>query len=415
MPRRPFAVVLPCLGLAACLAPRLIAHEVRVDLVVEIFIAPQGHEVRDLPRLHVLARVPAELLSDIGFPPDNIEAASVAALLPLAASDVASRLDVLEDERPLPPAAATATVAPDRKGLDIEIAYPASASNARFSARLNAFRHSTKKVRTVAHYRGPSGFTQVVRVGGDARRVVFDPGWTQTLQQFAIEGLQQLAGPLALWFLVGLAAPPRRTRTTIVALVALIAGQSAGLAGARWGLAPGGDLFGPLADTVAAAALVGIGLQAITHGRTRWAWSIALVYGLASGLRAGEALQGSLDLAGRHTVVASAAFGLALAVGQGWVALLVRSVAQAVSRWTAHDRVVAVVAAVPVVHAGVHELVVGRQALQVVEWPRLDALHLVLISCWAMALVLTGLVMAQVARRVDPPGDVLSDSGSHAG
>jgi hypothetical protein len=408
-----------CLALAACLAPWLIAHEVPVDLVVEIFIAPQGRDVQDLPRLHVLARVPAELLADVGLPPDNIDAASVAGLLPLAASDVASRLDVLEDERPLRPGSATATVAPDRKGLDIEIAYPAAASNGRFSARLNTFRHPTKSVRTVAHYRGLSGFTQIVRVAGDARRVVFDPGWNETLQQFAIEGLQQLAGPLPLWFLVGLAAPPRRTRTTMVALLALIAGQTAGqtagLAAAHWGLAPGGDLFGPLADTVAAAALVGIGLQAITHGRTRWAWPVALVYGLASGLRAGEALRGSLDLAGRHAVVASAAFGLALAVGQVWVALLVRSVAQAVSRWTAHDRVVAVVAAVPVVHAGMHELVVGRQALQGAGWPRLDAWHLVLISCWAMALVLTGLVMAQVARRVDPPGDVLSDAGSHAG
>jgi hypothetical protein len=139
------------------------------------------------------------------------------------------------------------------------------------------------------------------------------------------------------------------------------------------------------------------------------------VYGLASGLRAGEALQGSLDLAGGHAVVAFAAFGLALAAGQIWVALLVRSVAQAVARWTAHERVVSVVAAVPVVHAGMHELVAGRQALQGVEWTHLDAPHLVLISCWAMALVLTGLVMAQVARRVDPPGGALSDSGSHAG
>jgi type IV secretory pathway VirB2 component (pilin) len=200
-----------------------------------------------------------------------------------------------------------------------------------------------------------------------------------------------------------------------VALVALIAGQSAGIAGARWSLAPGSDLVGPIADTVAAAALVGIGLQAITHGRTRWAWSIALVYGLAGGLRAGEALRGSLDLAGRHAVVASAAFGLALAVGQVWVVLLVRSMSQAVSRWTAHERVVAIAAAVPVVHAGMHALVSSKQALQGVEWPRLDVPHLVLISCWAMALVLTGLVMAQLARRVDPPGGLLTDSGSHAG
>jgi hypothetical protein len=138
------------------------------------------------------------------------------------------------------------------------------------------------------------------------------------------------------------------------------------------------------------------------------------VFGLAGGLRAGDTLRGGLDLAGAHRAVASAAFCAAFAAGQLWVALLVRSAAQAVTRWTGRDRTVALVAAVPGVHAGLHELAVGRQALTGIEWPHLDTPHLVLISCWTMALVAAAFAIAQAARRIDPPG-ALSDSGSRAG
>jgi len=332
---------------AAVLVPSLRAHDVPVEFVVEIFAATQPDGVR------VLARVPIALLADV-LP---VQSEDDPDALALAAADVATRLDLESAAGPLPPKLPAARLTADRQAIDVEVGYALPADGSAISARLTGFRSTKKPVRTIAHYRGVDGFTQTVNVTGGEDRVTFAPDRWLVASQFGGRALQPLTLTLTLWFLFGLTAPKRRSRTLIASVIALFIGQAIGLAAAAAGYAIASDFLPTLVIAIAGWAVVAIGIQAITHPSTRWTWPIALVFGLTSGISAGADVHTALGLAGGHHVVAALAVIVTLTIGELWILILIRMTTQTV--WRALDRrapdlAIAIAVAVPVVHAGLH-------------------------------------------------------------
>jgi hypothetical protein len=354
--RRPLTVLPVVFAAVTSFSRPAAAHDVPTEAIVQMSVIPEGTALR------INVRVPSTLLADANLPKledGSIDAPASQPVLELVAGDVARNLDVWEDQSPLGAPMAHARVDSDPTVVAFTFDYRIASDRDRFSARLNGFRSTTQRVRTVAHVFTSTGATRTFSVTGNPERVFFDPRWTQTARRFAVLGLRRLLESNQLWFLFALVVPLRKYATVATAFVALVAGESTAILASAWGVATPSPAFLVTVETAVAVTLIFIGVQNITHSQTRWVWPVALWFGLVDGFSVGATVRDSVQFAASHVALSIVAFGLALVAGQLWVIVLARPVVGIVHRWTRSEQMAAAILSAPVIHAGLQGVIHG--------------------------------------------------------
>lgn len=333
-----------------CAAPGLHAHTVAVEQVVRIVAGLTNGVLQlhlDVP-LTAVSDAGLILASDGTLPPD----VPVATLTPVA-TQVLRNLDV-RNERALRLSAMSVVPSADRRALAIDASFPV-ASLAGVSASLNAFQSlQFKPVVTELDVRRQDGGTTHIRIEGMTTRSLLDPGVREVLSGFAARGASSVAAwQVGTLMLLCLLATPLSTSAASRRVGVLVAGQIAGaLAGL---LAPRALAAAAPFPVLIVAALVVLGGLHMLFGRRA---SIAVVLAGAVGALHGALtipqLIGPLPLAGAHTGAAVVSFlGVALVV-ELWMAALVFSLREWVTRRGVPARVLEYAIGAFVVHSALH-------------------------------------------------------------
>ncbi len=391
------------------------AHDIPNDVVVHMFVRPDGQ------RLRVLVRAPLAAMRDVPFPlrPDaTIELSRLGSTLDDATRLwIVNSLAVYEDDARLAPPTIVATrvslpserfdryvdvltrtLGPPLSGttllvwhqgmLDALVEYPIRSERARF-ALLPAFARLGIRVTTVVHFLPPDGGERMFELSSDPGLVRLDPRWHQAAWRFVELGfLHILDGADHLFFLFCLVIPFRRLRPLILVVTAFTAAHSVTLIASTLGVAPSGLWFPPLVETLIAASIVYMALENIV-GVTRLErrWATAFAFGLVHGFGFSFALRETLQFAGTHVVTSLLAFNVGVELGQVAMLLLFVPLLHVLFRYLVAERIGTILLSAIVAHTAWHWMVDRGRDLRQFSWPAVDAGTLAVGVRWLLGLV----------------------------
>ncbi len=434
--------------MAVCSAV-LLAHEVVVEQIVEVTVAPRGDQ------LVVQMHVPAAVLADARLPhrADGTLDADAAALA-IVAADPARNLDVRQNDAALAMPKASARIGADRTSIDVDLTYALRGERDNLSARLNTFAAAPlTTVRTRARFLPPSGSPQIIDVTGAPTRVTFDPPALAVARDFVTRALSSvLAAGDHLLLLACLLLASRRAsglstlnKNQIAERGARLArrddrayredvreeqrsqtgcparevvldqrGQATSTAGrliaamvmtqtvsiALSGLTLSTTSAWPsIAATIAASAVVIAALQTIVGADARRIVALAVIFGLLNGATFGETLATSHSFAGGHPRTAIVTFVLAVVGGQLWIG----GVMWATWRWLTSagvpERIGAIVVSAFIAHTALHRVAERAQALADSGLVSADRALVWLTVAWAGVMVIVAAIDAQRRQR----------------
>lgn len=432
-----------CLALVLAAAPPAVrAHEIPADVVVRLFVHPEGG------RLQVLVRVPMEAMRDFDFPvrgPGYLDVAAAEPLVDAAARTwIADALWFYEEGRTLPrprllaarvslpsddafrgyatalahlrapPLTADAEVVPQQALLDAWLEVPIASPAARLSLESDLARlglHTT----TVLRFLPADGAERAFQYTGDPGRIRLDPRWHQAAWRFVRLGFGHILGGLDhLLFLVCLVIPFRRLRPLVAVVTAFTVAHSVTLLASAAGMAPQALWFPALVETLIAASIVIMALENIVGPRLDRRWHIAFAFGLIHGFGFSFALRRTLQFAGSHLLSSLLAFNLGVEAGQ----LLVVAVAVPTLGWlfrhVVAERMGTILLSAIVAHSAWHWM--SDRAADLLAYrftaPALDGLLVAGLLRWtALGVTVAGALWAlsELIRRLRPeaPGEGL--------
>ena len=425
--RRPRAALAAGL-LAACLvaaAARPSAHDIPNDVIVQIFVEPEGSVLR------VLVRAPIAAMRDVQFPtrgenyldlPRAAPAVRHAAALwlgdgisvyegavRLAAPRLAATQVSLPSDRSFSSYASalahvTGPPLPDEtllvwnQGLmDVLFEYPVRSDRSEFSVE-PALARLGMKVVTVLRFRTAEGTERAFELTGDPGLVRLDPRWHQAAIRFVELGFHHiLDGTDHLLFLFCLVLPYRRLRPLVLIVTAFTIAHSATLVASAFNLAPDALWFPPLIETLIAGSIVFMSLENVVtsvSGRDapalRRRWTIALVFGLVHGFGFSFGLKETLQFAGAHVLTSLLAFNVGVELGQILVLLALVPAIHYTFRYIVAERIGVVILSAIVAHTAWHWMTDRWRVLSRFDWPVADAAMLASASRWLMFAVIVG-------------------------
>lgn len=408
MPLKPgarFTLVL----LLAVAAPRLSAHDVPVEHVVDMSVEPRASD------LLVRAHLPAAVVGDANLPrlaDGTLDAAISSERLRIVAADLAHNLDLQQGEVSLPATVESARIGADRRSIDVELRYPNGDGDV--SARLNAFRALGAPVRTNLRYRLPSGRDHAVSITGLPARLTLDPGIGEVLPQFVGRGVRALLDDGDhLLFLICVLLPMRRARLAAALFAAAALGQA---------IAIGFSVLRPAtvewsADAlamVAASAVVVAALQNVARARERLVLLVAFVFGLVNGVSFGHALLLATPLAWSHAAAAAVVFAATVLVGELWLGALAWATRTWLDERGVPERTAAILASALIIHSAVHRFVDrGHLVAQAGTFSAEHALAWVTLG-WLSLMLLVAVANALSARAGGGRGAMADTSGAQA-
>ena len=418
--RRGFVAI--CL-LGLCLlgmAARVSAHEIPNDVTVQAFFKPENQ------RLRLLVRVPLIAMRDMDYPkvgPRNSE------LLDLARADktlrdaatlwVADFLSVYEDDQKLPypvVAAVRASLQSDRSFtsyeealahvtgsrlpdntefpwsqglLDILFESSIHSDRSRFSIDPKFARLGIRTV-TVVRFLPPAGAVRAFELPGDPGLVHLDPSWHQAAFQFVKLGFEHiLDGTDHLLFLLCLVIPLRRIKPLVAVITSFTVAHSITLFASAYNFAPDALWFPPLIETLIAASIVYMALENIAGAKIQRRWLITFGFGLVHGFGFSFALRQTLQFAGSHLLTSLFSFNVGVELGQLLVLAITIPALILLFRYVVDERMGTIILSALVAHTAWHWLTDRYATLRQYrfEWPTIDALFLLNVIRWAMALV----------------------------
>jgi HupE/UreJ protein len=401
-----------------------LAHDIPNDVMVHMFVKPEG------THLHLLVRVPLKAMRDISFPergPGYLDLARADALLPGAAklwiagfielyegntllpnpAVVATRISLLSDfsfssyEQALahitgPPLPDSTDVPWDQTMLDVLFDSPIQSERSRFSIQPRLGRLGLRVI-TVLRFLPPGGEVRAFEFDGDPGLVRLDPRWHQAALRFVDLGfLHILDGTDHLLFLFCLVIPFRRLRALIPVVTAFTVAHSITLIASAYSLAPDFLWFPPLIEVLIAASIVYMALENIVGaGSVRRRWMIAFGFGLVHGFGFSFALRQSLQFAGTHLLTSLLSFNVGVELGQLLVLILLIPVLQLFFRYAVAERMGTIILSAIVAHTAWHWMLDRGARLRQFrfEWPAFDATLLALLLRWLLFFViLAGMV-----------------------
>jgi HupE/UreJ protein len=416
MPRTYHLLPAVLILLLPCLAP---AHDIPNDVMVQMFVKPEGQH------LHLLVRVPLKAMRDISFPergPGYLDLARADALLPGAAklwiagfielyegdtllpnpAVVAKRISLPSDfpfasyEQALahvtgPPLPDSTDIPWDQTMLDVLFDSPIQSERSRFSIQPR-FARLGLRVITVLRFLPPGGEFRAFEFDGDPGLVRLDPRWHQAALRFVdLAFLHILDGTDHLLFLFCLVIPFRRLRALIPVVTAFTVAHSITLIASAYNLAPDFLWFPPLIEVLIAASIVYMALENIVGaGSVQRRWMIAFGFGLVHGFGFSFALRQSLQFAGTHLLTSLLSFNVGVELGQLLVLILLIPLLQLFFRYAVAERMGTIIVSAIVAHTAWHWMLDRGARLRQFrfEWPALDATLLALLLRWLLLFVI---------------------------
>jgi len=430
---------------AICVVAQLRAHDIPVDVLVQMFVKPEGQ------RLSVLVRVPLAAMRDVNFPlhgqnflnfpePDELlrDATRLWIMEPLAieADGVrlgAPRLAAVRISLPSdksfatyddalahihgPPLAATTELPWNQAMLDISLEYPIASDRVQLAVR-PAFERLGVRVVTVLRFLPPGGAVRAFEFAGDPGLVQLDPSWRQAAWRFVTLGFTHiLDGTDHLLFLFCLVIPFRRLRPLILIVTAFTVAHSITLIASAFDLAPDALWFPPLIETLIAMSIFYMALANILSNARgapppraaapaledslssrrpralfRGRWLITFVFGLVHGFGFSFALKQTLQFAGAHLLTSLFAFNIGIELGQIAVLLVLIPALHLLFRFVA-ERMGIIILSALAAHTAWHWMSERFDRLRQFNAPAFDAAF----AAGALRWLIGGVAVAGVA------------------
>jgi len=416
------STVIVSLWLAAMLlappAPR--AHEIPSDVMVRMFVKPDGDTLR------VLVRVPLIAMRDIDFPvrsPDYLDISqSSTALYDAAELWIANYLELYEGgseltarritgvrvSLPSDPAFGSyesavahlgSTPLPDATDLpwqqamlDAQLAYPIGAAESEFSIR-PAMAHLGLRTVTVLRFLPAGGAERAFEYTGDPGLVRLDPRWHQAAFRFVALGFEHiLDGFDHLLFLLCLVIPFRRFWSLVPIVTSFTVAHSLTLLASAFGLAPNALWFPPLIEMLIALSIVYMAIENVVGAKLHRRWIVAFGFGLVHGFGFSFALRETLQFAGSHLLTSLVSFNVGVELGQLFVLVITIPALEFLFRRVMSERLGAIVLSVILAHTGWHWMTErGARLLQYqFRWPAMDLMLAAAVMRWLMLALIVG-------------------------
>ena len=400
------------------------AHDIPNDVLVQMFLKPQG------TRLNLLVRVPLKAMRDIDFPERDrgyLDLSRTYALLPDAATLwISGFIDVYEGDTLLPKPRVTGTtislmsdksfatyeeaaahiqgprlpesteVAWDQPMLDVWFEYPIRSDQSRISISPGGLGRLGLRVVTVLRFMPPSGVIRAFEFDNDPGLVRLDPRWYQAAMRFVHLGFDHiLDGTDHLLFLFCLVIPFRRFRSLIPVVTAFTVAHSITLIASAYNLAPDALWFPPLIEMLIAVSIVYMALENIVGGATvHRRWLIAFGFGLVHGFGFSFALRQTLQFAGSHMLASLLSFNIGVELGQLLVLALLIPALELLFRFVVAERMGTVILSALVAHTAWHWMTERWEIFRKYrfQWPDLTPALLANAMRWMMvAAILAGI------------------------
>jgi len=411
------------------------AHDIPVDILINMFVKPEG------TRLHVLVRVPLGAMRDVDFPLHGAGFLTLpvpeTVLRDAARLWLAQAVDVYEGETRLGPpdvvatrlslpsdraftsyAAAAAHLAgghlPDdteliwnQALLDVALEYPIVSETARFSVDPKLARLGLRVV-TVLRFLPPGGDVRAFEYVGDPGLVRLDPSWHQAAARFMALGFTHiLGGSDHLLFLLCLVIPFRRFGQLLVIVTSFTVAHSITLIASAFDLAPDALWFPSLIETLIAVSILYMALENIVGVKSvQRRWMITFAFGLVHGFGFSFALRQTLQFAGTHLLTSLLSFNLGVELGQILVLAVVLPALHLLFRFVVAERMGTIILSAFVAHTAWHWMIDRGVALGQFSRPVLDAADWARLLRWLIAVVALGaaawLVREWRRRRYNP-------------
>jgi len=404
--------------LVALIPARSLAHEIPSDILVRMFIKPEGQ------RLRVLVRVPLNSISEIQWPESRPGMLHISRADPqlreAVLRKIAENIELFENERRLDAprvAAVMASFPSDRSFdsyesaldhvtgprlqddldfltqqglLDALLEYDIQSQDSAFSIHPN-FTMLGVTVQTTLRLLSPDRPERAFSLHNDPGLVRLDPRWFQAAGRFVVEGFFHiLDGPDHLLFLFCLIIPFRRLKSLVLIVTSFTVAHSITLIASAYGMAPDALWFPPLVETLIATSILYMALENIVAPGLERRWIITFAFGLAHGFGFSFALRDSLQFAGSHLLTSLVAFNAGVEVGQILVLLVLVPVFAMLFRYVVAERVGTIILSTLAAHAAWHWLIERFAVFRRyrIELPVVDTLFLILLLRWMMLIVI---------------------------
>jgi hypothetical protein len=396
-------------------AGRAVAHDLPLDVLVKMYVKPQGHTLR------VLMRMPLTSIQDVEYPrkqQDFIDLTKVDPFLHDAAKlALLNNLDVFEGGRHLPaprvvstrlslqsdPSFATYEEAlahvlgptlPDNETLyweqgilDVLVEYPIQSDTDYFSIHAVFDRLAIHEV-TAVQFMPPGGVIRAYELEGDAGLVPLEPHWYHAAERFVVMGFYHiLGGSDHLLFLLCLIIPFRRVPPLIPIITAFTVAHSITLLASAYNYAPDAQWFPPLIETLIAVSIFYMALENIVIEYPTRRWIITFCFGLVHGFGFSFILRNSLQFAGSHMLVSLLSFNVGVELGQMLVLCLAVPALNILFRYVVAQRLGTIILSAIVAHQAWHWMMDRLAVLQRFPWPKITREGLADVLHWTMLAV----------------------------
>ncbi|HET9539466.1 MAG TPA: HupE/UreJ family protein, partial [Candidatus Limnocylindria bacterium] len=381
-------------GLALSFAP-LRAHDIPSDVIVRMFLKPDGN------RAQLLVRAPLAAMNELEWPARGVflDLERAEPVLREAATRwVADRIDLYEEDRRLPrprlvafvaslpsdtsfddfdrarthitgaPLPADTEVATAQVLLDVVFEYPIENERSRLSVATR-FESTGLRSTTTLRLLPPGGPERAFQFHGDPGVVPLDPRWFQAAWRFVVDGFFHILGGVDhLLFLLCLVIPFRRIAALVPIVTSFTIAHSI---------------------TLIAASIVYMALENIISPALRRRWMITFGFGLVHGFGFSFALRDSLQFAGNHLLTSLLSFNVGVEVGQLVVLVLAVPALELLFRYGVAERMGTIVLSALIAHTGWHWLTERGATLARFrfEWPIWDAMLLAALLQWLIVAV----------------------------
>jgi hypothetical protein len=291
--------------------------------------------------------------------------------------------------------------------LDVLLEYPIESDRSDFSIRAG-FNRLGLQNRTVIRFLPAGGAERAFEITGDDHNdlVRLDPSWYHAAARFVRLGVEHILGGIDhLLFVFCLVIPFRKLRPLILIVTSFTVAHSVTLIASTSGLAPSGQWFPPLIETLIALSILYMAFENILGARADRRWILAFGFGLIHGFGFSFFLRDSLQFAGAHLATALVSFNLGVELGQ----LLVLLVTVPVLNWLLKripERAGIILLSALVAHTAWHWMLERLATLREFRL-RLPALDPALLAGAMRVLALLGIaggagwLMLKFARRLD--------------
>jgi hypothetical protein len=398
------------------------AHDFPVDTVMSAFVKVEAHDV------HLLLRVPLDVLDAAQFPTNGVNEIDIAAAGPAlerVQKVFGASMLVWEGERRMLPAGQASQLAlpSDRSFagyagalthfrapapetaiyygqgyVDLLFTYEVASPEPALSLQTTFGRELGDRLKLDLQYLPANEPGRPYVITSRSGRVALDPTWSQVLTGFGLLGVTRiLSGLEYLLFLVCLIVPVRRVRHMVPAVAAFTVGHSMTLVAAAYGLTAAGPWFLPLVDTLMAASIVSMAVENVVDVTGRRRWPLAALFGLVSGVGFSSALRENFQFAGSHLLASVLSFNVGIEVGQLAVIALIVACRFFLLRGAPLGRTGVAILSVIVGHTAWHWMIDQGEVLWRTEWPAFDAVSL-MIAARVAAGILVAVGASTLAR-----------------